>query len=305
VPCNGTVAQAAVVSFARLRDPELADWIDEHVAFPSSMVDRITPTTTDEDTDFLQREFGVVDRWPVVTERFRQWIVEDAFCNERPPLDRVGVQFVEDVGPYELMKKRLLNGGHAALAYLGYLAGYRTTDEAMADPVFHSFLAQLMDDEITPLLPDVPGIDLDEYKRVLLLRLANPKIKDELQRLARRGASKVANYLLPSIVEADAAQRPHDLLILAVAGWVRYLRGVDFEGAEIAIEDAHKDRLQPLARADGDTPSSLLAERSIFGDLADDPGFAERLGEALSLLEQRGPRAAIEAWLTPSEAVAA
>jgi mannitol 2-dehydrogenase len=305
VPENGKVARAAIVSFARLFDPALADWIDEHVAFPSSMVDRITPGTTDDDSDVLEREFGVGDNWPVVTEQFRQWIVEDEFCNERPPLEDVGVHFVEDVAPYELMKKRLLNGTHCAVAYLGYLAGHRTADETMADPVFHAFASRLMDEEVAPLLPAVPGIDLEDYTRTLLRRFANPRMKDDLQRLARRGSTKVPAYLLPSIAEARAADRRHDLLMLAVAGWVRYLRGVDLQGAEIAVQDERKDQLQPLARAGGDDPGALLAERTVFGELAGDPDFVARLGAALSLIERHGPRGAIEAALTPAEAVAA
>lgn len=136
MPSNGSAARTATVSFARLRDEELGAWIDAHAAFPSSMVDRITPTTTPEERDSIVAELGVADRWPVIAEPFRQWIVEDTFCDGRPPLERVGVQFVSDVAPYEQMKTRLLNASHTALGYLGYLAGYRTTDQVLADPVF-------------------------------------------------------------------------------------------------------------------------------------------------------------------------
>src|SRR3712207_4667165 len=144
---NGTAARTAVVSFARLRDDDLAEWIDANVAFPSSMVDRITPNTSPEDRDAVAAETGVDDRWPVITEPFRQWVIEDAFCNGRPPLEEVGVRFVDDVSPYETVKTRLLNAGHSAIAYLGYLAGHRTTADVMADPVFRTFLARLMAEE--------------------------------------------------------------------------------------------------------------------------------------------------------------
>jgi mannitol-1-phosphate/altronate dehydrogenase len=289
VPCNGRVARAAVVSFARLRDAALADWIDAHVAFPSSMVDRITPETTADDAELVRREFGVGDRWPVVTERFRQWIVEDDFCNGRPPLEEVGVQFVADVGPYELMKKRLLNGSHCALGYLGSLAGHRTTDEAMADPILRVYVSALMRSEVAPALPEIPGIDLDRYIEMLLERFANPKIKDELSRLARRGSVKMPAYLLPSIGDARAAGRPHGLLTLAVAAWVRCLQGVD----AIEISDPRRDQLQALARAGGLDPRPLLGERSVFGDLSDDAGFAHELEDALRRLDAAGPRAVI------------
>jgi fructuronate reductase/mannitol 2-dehydrogenase len=297
IPNNGAAARRAVVGFARLRDEELAAWIEEHVAFPSSMVDRITPSADEDDVALVEREFGVEDRRPVVTERFRQWIVEDRFCAGRPPLEDVGVQFVDDVAPYELMKKRLLNGGHCALGYLGSLAGHRTTDEAMQDPAFSGYLRLLMHREIVPLLPSVPGVDLDDYVQTLHERLSNPKIKDELGRLGRRGSTKVPSYLLPSIADARRAGRPHDLLTLAVAGWLRYLRGTGFAGEEIVIEDARKDVLQPLAAKGGSDPRPVLSRQDVFGDLGADEGFVAQLEEALAALDADGPRATIQAFV--------
>jgi len=227
---NGSVARTAVVSYARLRDEVLARWIEDTVAFPSSMVDRITPETTLEAQELVVSTVGVDDHWAVVTEPFMQWIVQDTFCNGRPPLEQVGVQFVADVRSYELMKTRLLNASHSALGYLGSLAGYHDTDEAMGDPLIRAYLARLMNTEVTPLLPETPGIDLAAYKRTLLERFANPAIKDQLARLCARGSSKVPTFLLPSIREALEQGRPHALLALAVAGWFRYLRGVDDAG---------------------------------------------------------------------------
>jgi fructuronate reductase/mannitol 2-dehydrogenase len=298
VPSNGEAARDALLEYARGRDPQLAGWIESEVAFPSSMVDRITPETTDETAQLVQRQFGLEDRSPVVTEPFRQWIVEDHFGNQRPPLDAVGVQFVPDVAPYELMKKRLLNGSHCALGYLGVLAGHGTTADALADPVFREYVQRLMGEEVAPLLDAVPGIDLDEYQRTLLERFANPKINDALQRLCRRGSTKMPSYILPSIREAMEAGRPHTLLTLAVAGWLRYLRGVGFGGEEIPIQDARKDQLQPLAREGGEDPRPLLAERSVFGDLMDRPAFVSALEDALRGLERDGARETIDIYLT-------
>ena len=201
VPSNGQVTRSAVVSFARLRDPDLAAWIEEHVTFPNSVVDRITPESTDELADHVQQEYGIEDNSPVPTEPFRQWIIEDSFCNERPPLDRVGVQFVSDTSPYELVKKRMLNGGHCALGYLGSLAGHRTTADVMADPTLRAYVTCLLESEIMPLLPEVPGIDLDEYKATLLERFANPKIADTLARLATDGSDRMPKFVLPSLTE--------------------------------------------------------------------------------------------------------
>jgi len=297
VPANGTVARAAVVTTARLRDPGLADWIDACVAFPSSVVDRITPQTTPAARELVARELGIADRWPVVTEPFTQWIVEDSFSDGRPPLEEVGVQLVSDIAPYELAKKRLLNGSHCALGYLGYLAGHRRTDEAISDPLFGEYIATLMDAEVSPLLDDVPGVDLEDYKRTLIERFANPAIGDRLVRLCARGSTKMPAYLLPSIHDAIAAEEPHELLTLAVAGWFRYLRGVDPAGRAIEIEDALGERLSCLVLEGGDDPRPLLAERSVFGELGEAPQFVAALGRALRALRRDGPRATIDACL--------
>ncbi|MDP9435177.1 MAG: mannitol dehydrogenase family protein [Actinomycetota bacterium] len=294
---NGTAARTAVVSFARLRDEGLAAWIEENGAFPSSMVDRITPSTTPEERDRVVRDLGVDDRWPVITEPYRQWVVQDTFACGRPALDEVGVQLVADVHPYGLMKTRMLNASHCAIGYLGYLAGYRTTDEVMADPPFAAFLDRLMSEEVAPLLPEVAGMDADDYRASILERLANPKMGDQLQRLCRRGSTKIPNYLLPSIRSALDQDRPHDLLVLAVAGWMRFLRGYDYAGQEVPVEGPLRDRLMPLAQEGGDDPHLLLNERRVFGDLADDPRFVTAVTAGLRALAQQGPREAVERYL--------
>ena len=138
---NGDVARKSFVAFAALRDPELGAWVEQQVRFPNSMVDRITPVTTDEDRAEIRRRFGIEDSWPVVCEPFTQWVLEDDFGNGRPPLEDVGVQLVSDVEPYELMKLRLLNASHQALCYFGYLAGYRLVHEVCQDPLFAAFPA--------------------------------------------------------------------------------------------------------------------------------------------------------------------
>jgi mannitol 2-dehydrogenase len=296
MPSNGAAARTAIVSFARMRDDELGDWIDENVSFPSSMVDRITPTTTPEERDALVERLGVADRWPVITEPFRQWVVEDTFCNGRPPLDRVGVQFVPDVAPYEQMKTRLLNGSHTALGFLGYLAGHRTTDEVMADPVFADFLTTMMAEEIGPLLPEAPGIDLDAYQRTLAERLSNPRMGDELARLCRRGSTKIPNYLLPSIQAARDAGRPYDLLTLAVAGWLRFLRGYDYAGQEVPVQGPRL-HLMEVAQHSGTDPRPLLSEKEVFGELGSEDDFVAAVERQLPALEEGGPREAIEACL--------
>lgn len=305
LPENGATARQAVVAYARLRDEErFADWVETEVAFPATVVDRITPVTEDEHRRVLERDFGIQDRCPVVSEDFAQWIVEDDFCDERPPLEEVGVQFVPDVRPYELHKKRLLNGTHSAIGYLGHLCGHDRIADAIADPLLAEFAESLMG-EVAPLLPGVLGLDVDEYRATLLARFGNPRIGDRLRRLCGRGSTKMPAYLLPSLGEAVERGLPHGTLTLALAAWIRYLTGVDCEGRRIEVEDARWDELRPLAQAAATDPRPLLEVREVFGELAEDEPFVERLTETIRLLDVRGPVAATEARLGSGKAVAA
>jgi mannitol 2-dehydrogenase len=294
---NGTIARTAVTSFARLLDDGLANWIEANVAFPSGMVDRITPQTTPADRALVTETFGIEDAWPVMCEPFRQWVIEDTFCNGRPPLEQVGVQIVSDVQPYETMKLRLLNASHQAMGYLGYLAGYRFIHDVMADADFRAFIARLMADEIAPLLPLVPGMDLAQYHQTLLERFANPKIRDQVTRICTDGSDRMPKFLLPSLAEALQQGRPHQLLTLAVAGFLRYLRGVDEAGQEIDIADRLASELRVRAAEGRDDPRPLLGLRSVFGDLGRNETFVAELAAALRALDARGAKATVSAYL--------
>jgi mannitol 2-dehydrogenase len=304
LPDNGRAARRAVVSSARLRDESLADWIERSVSFPSSVVDRITPVAEASHRRLLERDHGIRDLAPVVCEDFCQWIIEDDFCNARPPLEQVGVQFVADVGAYELHKKRLLNGTHSAIGYLGHLSGHERIDQAVTDPLLRDFAESLME-EVAPLLPGVLGLDVDHYRETLLERFGNPRIGDRLQRLCARGSTKMPAYLLPSLQEAVERGRPHGALTLALAAWIRYLTGVDFEGRPIEVEDAKWRDLRPLARLAPVDALPLLERRDIFGPLAEDALFVERLTETVRALDARGPLAATAACLDSQRALAA
>jgi mannitol 2-dehydrogenase len=288
VPDNGQAARAALVSFATLRDPSLGRWIDRHVAFPSTMVDRITPVTTLAEKRFVEHSFGISDECPVITEPYRQWVIEDAFCNGRPPLQEVGVDFVSDVTGHKLVKTRLLNGTHSAIAYLGTLAGYERIHEAVGDPVLCRYVEQLMRNEVAPLLPTVPGIDVERYCTTTLERFRNPRISDRLSRLATRGSEKMPAYLLPSLHEAIAAGRPHTLLMLAVAGWARYLQGTDLKGRVIDIQDPQASLLKTLAMIGRNYPDPLLRNHDVFEDLRLVPGFVDRLGQMIEAIDTHG-----------------
>jgi mannitol 2-dehydrogenase len=287
IPDDTQAARTALVSFAALKDPGLARWIDTHVAFPSTMVDRITPQTSNSERQFVEQTFGVADKWPVLTEPYCQWVIEDTFSNGRPPLHEVGAQFVADVSDHKLVKTRLLNGTHIALACLATLASYQRTDEAMKDRVIFEYVEQLMRDEIQPLLPAVPGMNTPGYRQTLLARLSNPRMSDQLSRLARRGSTKMASFLLPSLQEAIAQDRPHTLLMLAIAGWARYLRGYDLKGREIRIDDPQAALLTKLATMAGDNPDPLL-RHEIFAELRLVPAFAECLGDMIANIDEDG-----------------
>ena len=196
-----------------------------------------------------------------------------------------------------MMKIRLLNASHQAMAYLGILAGYRYADEVMGDAELRTFIARFMDDEVTDLLPPVPGIDLTDYKRTLLERFANPKIKDTLARLATDGSDRMPKFVLPSLAEALAQGRPHRLLTLVVAAFIRYLRAIDEQGQPIALNDRNADELRPLAQASKDDPRPVLAVRRVFGDLGDNEKWVAELTETLRQLDDRGARAMVRSAL--------
>ncbi len=291
---NGDVARRSFAAFARLRDPDLGAWVEREVPFPNSMVDRITPATTDDDRAEVARRFGVEDRWPVVCEPFVQWVLEDRFPLGRPPLEDAGVQIVDDVEPYERMKLRLLNSGHQALAYLGSLVGYRLVHEAAQDPLFQRLLLDYMVVEATPTLRPVPGIDLDAYRRELLERFANPAVRDTLARLAFDGSERLPKWLLPVVRDNLAAGGEVRRSAAVVAGWARYSEGVDDEGRPLEITDRRKERLAANARRSREDPLAFLADRELFGDLVDDERFTAPYLATLASLYERGARATLE-----------
>ena len=288
---NGDVLRRAVLDLASLRDGALAEWIERNGAFPNSMVDRITPVTTSADIEAVRERYGIEDRWPVVCETFSQWIVEDHFvAAERPRWEEVGAQFVADVAPYEAMKLRLLNGSHLAVAGLGRLAGYAYVDEAMADPVITEYMRALMDRETGPTVPPVPGIDLSSYKRTLVERFANPAIKDTLDRINRDAP---LNVLLDPIRARLQANAGVELLALALAAWLRRVRGEDETGQKLEVIHPLAPLLEERARAGGPDPVPLLSIEPLFGELGRDPRLSGPVGEWLASLYAVGAKATL------------
>jgi mannitol 2-dehydrogenase len=294
---NGHLTQRVFTAFARLRDPVLGDWVEAAVRFPSSMVDRITPVTTDADRAEVAERFGIEDRWPVVCEPYTQWVLQDAFTAGRPPYGRVGVQLVDQVEPYELMKLRLLNGSHQALCYFGYLCGYRLVHEAAQDPLFQAFLLGYMDQEATPTLAPVPGVDLGGYKHTLIERFSNPQIRDTIARVCAQSSDRIPKWLLPVVRQQLATGGEIRRSAAVVASWARYAEGVDEQGRPIEVVDRHRDTLMRLARRQREDPDAFIANRELFGDLADDKRFVAAYRSALACLHQRGARATLESLL--------
>ncbi|GAB3934754.1 mannitol dehydrogenase family protein [Kribbella albertanoniae] len=295
IPGNGHVARKMLAAFARLKDPSLADHLENEVRFPNCMVDRITPVTTDADRDALSAAFGVEDGWPVVCEPFTQWVLEDDFGGVRPPYEEVGVQIVDDVEPYELMKLRLLNASHQALCYLGYLSGYRYAHEVCQDKLFVDFLLGYMTEEGTPTLPPVPGVDLDRYRHQLIERFANPEVKDTLARLCAESSDRIPKWLVPVIREQLAAGREIKRSALVVASWARYAEGTDELGEPIVVVDRLRDKLVERAQHNREDPLVFISDPDLFGDLASDARFVEQYTAALQSLHEIGARATLEA----------
>ena len=297
---NGDMASAMFTAFAALKDAELGGWIRENVAFPNSMVDRITPVTAQSDIVEAEATTGLIDGWPVVCEPFFQWVIEDHFPLGRPPFDQAGAQFVEEVEPYELMKLRLLNASHQGLCYFGYLAGYRFAHEAVADQQIASFLRRYMDREATPTLLPVPGIDLDDYKSTLIARFSNPEVRDTLARLCAESSDRIPKWLLPVVREQLAAGGEIECSAAIVASWARYAEGVDETGEPIDVIDPLRDQLMAIAQAQRGDPTAFIRNRALFGDLAEDDRFRSAYLAALQSLHERGSAATVRSIVEQS-----
>lgn len=292
LPANGQTLKRVVTRFAALRDAELGAFIGDSVAFPSTMVDRIVPATTDADRDTVARDTGLADRWPIMTEPFSQWVVEDHFPSGRPAWEKAGVTFVTDVDAFELMKLRLLNGSHSTLAYLGYLAGHETVSDAMAGEGFAALIEQMMDEEITPTLPGLPGFDLDAYKKQLRQRFRNPALRHRTWQIAMDGSQKLPQRLLNTIRVRLPENAPFDRLALGVAGWMRYATGTDERGNPIDVRDPLAGEFRALTTGKTSAPALLqayLGMEQIFGsDLPESTAFCQAVGKALTVLMDEG-----------------
>jgi mannitol 2-dehydrogenase len=297
LPGNGDAARDAVAGLADLVDPGLGDHVRDAVAFPCSMVDRITPATTDRERARVADAFGIRDNWPVTCEPFRQWVVEDRFPAGRPALDEAGVIFTADVAAYERMKIRILNGGHAALAYPALLLGIGYVHDAMADALLRAFLDRLETREIIPGVRPVPGVDLAAYYGTVARRFSNPEIRDTIRRLAADGSNRQPKFILPSTRDRLRTGGEFAGLALVSALWCRACAGTDDAGRPIEVADASAPRLLAAARAARNDPGAFLDLRDIFGDLGAAPAFRGAFATALHSLWRSGVRATLRRYV--------
>jgi fructuronate reductase len=297
LPHNGTLVRGLVLAFAEARDPVLARWIEEHASFPSTMVDRIVPATTDADIADNDTALGMHDAAPVMHEPFKQWAIEDHFVAGRPRWEKAGAELVDDVAPFEAMKLRLLNGSHSAFAYLGFLAGHAFIYQVAAQPDFVAFMRRLMADEVVPTLTVPRGVDVGAYQQALITRFGNPALPHRTQQIAMDGSQKLPQRLLGTVRDNLNAGRHIDMLALAVAGWMRYVSGRDEAGNAIKVSDPLADEFARIAADsgvhDGGEPAALarglLGIRAIFGDdLPADQRFAGRVSTWLTSLFAAG-----------------
>ena len=282
---NGDMTRKMLLAFAKRQDRELADWIAKEVSFPNAMVDRITPVTTSKDIDYLKNELGLDDKWPVTCEPFSQWVIEDNFSNDRPEWEKVGVQFVSDVTPYEKMKIRLLNAGHSVLGLLGSIHGHKTIDGTVSDPLFSKYLRNFMDIEATPVLDAVEGIDLNAYKDSLIERFGNPNIKDNLARICLESSAKLPKFLISTIHENLAAGGSIKYSTLVIAAWCLYSdTEINRHGVKLDIVDEMKEELHHAARGTDDNPLSFLKLEDIFGNLINNQRFTTLYSEMIDAI---------------------
>ena len=289
IPHNGVVTRNSVVGLAAISGAGLEDWIISNVAFPNGMVDRITPATTERERELLRSDFGVEDNWPVFCEDFKQWVLEDNFPSGRPPLEKVGVQFVPDVSPFELMKIRILNGGHAVIAYPAALMDIHFVHEAMQNDLVKGFLDKIEMDEIVPSVPPVPNTDINDYYKLIVRRFSNPKIADTVSRLCLDGSNRQPKFIIPTIADRLKAGMDVTGLALESALWCRYCHGETDSGKAIAPNDPSAwDRLQATAKQAKNRPMAWLEMVDIYGDTASSPVLQAAFATALNALWTNG-----------------
>lgn len=297
LPHNGLVAQGAVIGLARLVDTSLADWIEANASFPNGMVDRIATATGEREKSLIKSDHGINDAYPVFCEDYLQWVLEDKFVNGRPALETAGVQFVDDVTPFETMKIRILNGGHAIIAYPAALLDIEYADQAMQHPLISGFLEKLEREEIIPTIPEVPDTNLEDYFQLIFTRFANPKIGDTITRLCLDGSNRQPKFIIPTLKDRITSSENFEGLALASALWCRYCYGETDSGKPIAPNDPSWDLLNATAIEARSKPTVWLDLQDIYGSTGEHETFRSTFERHLNTLWSDGTEAVLSAFL--------
>ncbi len=297
LPNNGHILAKAVMQFAGKIDAALGEWIEFNTAFPCTMIDRIVPATTEDDKKALEVAVGYTDAGVVVTEPFSQWVIEDKFCNDRPQWEKVGALIVGDVTAFEHLKLRLLNGSHSLLAYCGYLAGCETVSDAMSKPELDALVKQYMDNDAGKTLYVPGGFDVDAYKEELRDRFKNPALKHRTWQIAMDGSQKLPQRMLGALRTHLESGGNYDVILLAIAAWIKYVGAVDEKGVDIDVQDPLACQLKAV-HEESQTAEQLieavLSVEAIFGvDLKQDPVFKKQLIDVYSCIESKGVMAGV------------
>lgn len=294
MPANGTILRNVVLAYATEKSADLRQYIEDNITFPSTMVDRIVPTTRKSDMFNIANQ-GIEDRWPVFTERYMQWVIEDSFAGEVPDFATAKATVTKDVEPFEFMKLRMLNGAHMALGCVAGLAGHKLVDKAMLVPELKKFIEGFMK-EASATVPSIEGVDFNKYKAQVISRLENPHMSDELVRLARNGTQKINGRVLDTLIDAKSQNNTHEYLSFTTAAWIEYLKGYNEQGAAIEINDdvAVKSGLQDIARKSNGNPIPVMEASGLFGrSLMRDPEFIRDVSRHLKNIQDYGVLAAI------------
>ena len=299
MPENGLVLKKAILDLANARDPELAQWIETNTTFPCTMVDRIVPAATAETLTEIQDVLGgMFDPCGIACEPFIQWVIEDNFVTARPNWNEVGAEFVDNVVPYEEMKLRMLNGSHSFLAYLGYLAGYEHINDCMNDESYKQATLSLMLQQQAPTLNVPPQVNLQQYAEKLIERFSNPSLKHRTWQIAMDGTQKLPQRMLDSIRWHIKHNSDFSLLALGVAGWMRYVGGIDDHKQIIDLRDPMMDELKKLVTASDDgieRVNSLLTLDAVFGsDLPNNSLFKDKVTQHYLCLMEKGAKQTIQ-----------
>lgn len=301
LPDNGAVTRAVVTSLAEAIEPELAQWIRAHVAFPGTMIDRIVPATTESDIEWLEKEYGYRDEGLVVAEPFSQWVIEDHFCNARPAWENAGALLVQDVGHYETMKLRLLNGSHSLLAYSGYLAGYQTIFQVMQDVDFVALTRVFMTSAARTFTAPA-NFDVGTYQQQLRERFANPGLQHKTWQIAMDGSQKIPQRWLNSLRNLIEQKRDTQIYAFALAAWIRFVKAVDEQGEVIMVSDPHAPKFAEIWRQHEQNHATLVADffaqHEIFGqDLHRNISLQEQAAYWLKIISGEGVREALRKCL--------